>query len=376
MLNTLFFIESLTGGGAEKVLLNLVNAMDRRRFAITVQTLYPEEAGKHLAQGIRYRYCYPEKNPANELRMRLEAALGLTYPLHIRDDYDIEIAYLECGSTKIMAGSTNKNALKLAWVHCDLAKKADDPAAFARETAKYYRKYDKIVCVSDTAQQSFWKLYPDAPDAVTVYNTVDDVHIRQAAEEYAPPYHDDTQNLVCVGRLSTEKGVDRLLRVYLRLLQDGIAPHLWIVGDGAERKRLGQYAKEHGLNDLVHFEGHQRNPYPYMSGADILMCPSLFEGFSTVITEGLILGKPIVTTDCSGMRELLGDSEYGLITANDDEALYQGLKRMLTEPGLLERYAEKARIRGRDFRQETLVRETEEFFLTEYAAKTEKVHGR
>lgn len=76
MLNILSFIESLTGGGAEKVLLNLVNAMDRRRFAITVQTLYPEEAGKHLAQVIRYRYCYPAKKTANELRMRLEAALG------------------------------------------------------------------------------------------------------------------------------------------------------------------------------------------------------------------------------------------------------------------------------------------------------------
>lgn len=55
--------------------------------------------------------------------MRAEAAAGLTYPLHIKDDYDIEAAYLECGSTKIMASSTNQKALKLAWVHCDLAKK-------------------------------------------------------------------------------------------------------------------------------------------------------------------------------------------------------------------------------------------------------------
>lgn len=376
MLNILFFIESLSGGGAEKVLLNLVNAMNQTRFAITVHTLYPEEAADRLAPGIRYRYCYPAKNRTNELRMRLETALGLTYPLHIRDDYDIEIAYLECGSTKIMAGSTNKNALKLAWVHCDLVKKVDNPTAFARQTAKYYRKYDKIVCVSDTAQQSFRKLYPDAPDAATVYNTVDDVHIRQAAEEYAPSYHDDTQNLVCVGRLSAEKGVDRLLRVYVRLLRDGLAPHLWVVGDGPERNQLERYAKEHGLNGLVHFEGYQKNPYPYMNGADILVCPSLFEGFSTVITEGLILGKPIVTTNCSGMQELLGDSEYGLITSNDDEALYQGLRRMLTEPGLRERYAEKAKMRGRNFRQEALARKTEDFFLKEYSAKTESVHGR
>lgn len=123
VINILFFIESLSGGGAEKVLRNLVNAMDQTKFCITVQTLYPDDAGKYLAPGIRYRYCYPAKNRINELRMRAEAAAGLTYPLHIKGDYDIEVAYLECGSTKIVASSTNQKALKLAWVHCDLAKK-------------------------------------------------------------------------------------------------------------------------------------------------------------------------------------------------------------------------------------------------------------
>lgn len=376
MLNTLFFIESLTGGGAEKVLLNLVNAMDRRRFAITVQTLYPEEAGKHLAQGIRYRYCYPEKNPANELRMRLEAALGLTYPLHIRDDYDIEIAYLECGSTKIMAGSTNKNALKLAWVHCDLAKKADDPAAFARETAKYYRKYDKIVCVSEDVQRSFAQMYPDAPKPVAVYNCYDDAEILHKASAPTPCVCKRRKTGVAVGRLTAQKAFDRLLHAQKLLRSDGIDFDLWILGEGDDRTVLEQFISDNDLSDSVKLWGFQQNPYSFIKAADFLICSSRYEGFSTVAVEGLILGIPMVTTDCTGMRELLGDSEYGLITANDDEALYQGLKRMLTEPGLLERYAEKARIRGRDFRQETLVRKTEEFFLTEYAAKTEKVHGR
>lgn len=79
VINILFFIESLSGGGAEKVLRNLVNAMDQTKFCITVQTLYPDDAGKYLAPGIRYRYCYPAKNRINELRMRAEAAAGLTY---------------------------------------------------------------------------------------------------------------------------------------------------------------------------------------------------------------------------------------------------------------------------------------------------------
>ena len=106
-----------------------------------------------------------------------------------------------------------------------------------------------------------------------------------------------------------------------------------------------------------------------MGTADLLVCSSVFEGVSTFITEGLILGKPIVTTDVSGMRELLGDSEYGLITANDDEAFYEGVKRMLTEPGLLTHYARQAEKRGRDFKREKLAGETEAFFEEELKKK-------
>ncbi len=369
MTKILFFIESLTGGGAEKVLRNLVNAMDQQRFQITVQTLYPEKAAELLAPGIRYRACYPAATPAGNARMRLEAALGLTYPLHIRGDYDIEVAYLECGSTKIMAGSTNRNALKLAWVHCDLAKKAEDPEAFARATAKYYRKFDKVICVSETARKHFQQLFPDGPECVTLYNTVPDESIRKDAEAFVPFYPQNTHNLVCAGRLAAEKGVDRLLAAHEKLLQVGIEQKLWIVGDGPERESLKEQAARLQSPEKVHFTGFQENPYPYMLHGDILVCPSHYEGFSTFVTEGLILGKPIVTTECSGMRELLGDSQYGLITANEDEAFYQGLRRMLTEPGLLEHYREMAGVRGKDFRQQTLVQATEAFLENTWKAR-------
>lgn len=118
--------------------------------------------------------------------------------------------------------------------------------------------------------------------------------------------------------------------------------------------------------------GFRENPYNLMHAADLLVCSSIFEGFSTFVTEGLILGKPIVTTDVSGMHELLDDSEYGLITANDDDAFYKGVKRMLTEPGLLEHYAEQARIRGRDFKREKLAKDTEAFFERELQKKRGK----
>ena len=99
-----------------------------------------------------------------------------------------------------------------------------------------------------------------------------------------------------------------------------------------------------------------------MAAADVIACPSRYEGFSTVVTESLILGKPVVTTPCSGMRELLGESEYGIITEDSTEGLYEGLKKMLDDPERRKQYAEAAAIRGQAFSKEKLVAETEAFF--------------
>lgn len=370
MIHILFFIESLSGGGAEKVLRNLVNAMNQTKFCITVQTLYPEDAEKYLAPGIRYRYCYPARNRINELRMRAEAAAGLTYPLHIKDDYDIEVAYLECGSTKIMASSTNQKALKLAWVHCDLAKKADNPTVFARETAKYYRKFDKVVCVSEDVRRSFQEMYSPTAETAIVYNCYDDAEILHKAEKQVPA--EDERTIVAIGRLTAQKGFDRLLRVHKRLIDEGIRYQLKILGDGEDRSALEAFVKWNGLTGTVTLCGFQENPYPILKNAAFYVCSSRYEGFSTTVIESLILGTPVVATDCAGMREILGDSEYGLITANDDDAFYEGVKRMLTEPELLEHYTEQAKIRGADFKREKLAKDTEAFFERELQKKRGK----
>ena len=372
MINILFFIESLSGGGAEKVLRNLVNAMDQTKFCITVQTLYLEDAGKYLAPGIHYKHCYPAKNHINELLMRAEAAAGLTYPLHIKDDYDIEVAYLECGSTKIMASSINAKALKLAWVHSDLQNWAN-PDDFAATTKKYYAHYDFAVCVSENVRKSFEKLYGDTVPAVTVYNTIDDSEILKKSAETLPlDVSKRKLTIAAVGRLSAPKHFIRALTAHKHMLEDGLDHDLWIIGGGEERSLLEEYIQENHLEASAKLLGFRENPYNLMHAADLLVCSSIFEGFSTFVTEGLILGKPIVTTNVSGMHELLGDSEYGLITENDDEAFYAGVKRMLTEPRLLEHYAERAKIRGRDFKREKLAKDTEAFFERELQKKRGK----
>lgn len=363
MIRILFFIETLTGGGAEKVLRDLVDHMDRSRFDITVQTVWPCDAEKLLAPGVRYRSTYGAPNAFNRLRYRAEAETGLLYRLHIRGGYDIECAYLEKGTTKVMAASTDKKAKKLAWVHCDLLNAVADPAAFAAKAAPWYAAFDKVVCVSQRVRESFDELFQNRFDSTVLYNVVDDASIRGKALLPLPESVKKRKaTVLSVGRFTAQKNFMRLLRAHKRLLDEGLEHDLWILGEGSERGMLEAWVGENGLQGSVWMPGFVDNPYPYMQAADLLACSSIFEGFSTFMTEGVLLGKPIVTTDVSGMRELLGDSEYGLIVANDDEAFTDGLRRMLADAALREGYAAKAAERGRDFSAEKLTADAESLF--------------
>lgn len=367
MTNILFYIDTLRAGGAEKVLANLVNAMDPERFSVTVATPFPEDRSG-LAAHVRYQPLYPGKNVLTRYLYRLESALG-TAVRRLSRDYDIEVAYLECGPTKVISASRSR-AKKVAWVHCDLILKEEDPLAFAKKTTPWYAKFDRVVCVSESVRESFRRLYDDRFPSCVLYNVNNEAEILRKADAFTP----DTEGiptLCAVGRLTDQKNFLHLLRALPKLRRDGIPFRLQIIGEGQERKRLEEYIARKNLGDCVQLLGWQENPYPYIKAADIVVCSSRYEGLSTVVTEALILGKPVVTTPCNGMAELLGESRFGLIAEADDSGLHRALRRMLTEPDLRQHYAAMAARRGRDFRREALARKTEDFF-TELLEGTSK----
>ena len=372
-ITILFFIETLTGGGAEKVLCNLVNHLDQKKFDITVQTVWPCDAKRLLVAGIHYKSSFTSSSKSNRLRYRAEAAAGLFYQIHIKDNYDIECAYLEMGPTKIMASSTNRHAKKLAWVHCDLSRAVSDPQPYVKKAAPWYAKFDQIVCVSESVRERFDELFQNAFPSTVLYNVIDDDVIRSKALAPMPVAMQKRRvTVLSVGRFSQQKNFIRLLKTHKRLLGEGLEHDLWILGDGAQREMLERFIVDHHLSDSVWMPGFVDNPYPYLRSADLLVCSSDFEGYSTFMTEGVILARPIVTTDVSGMRELLGNSEYGLIVENDDQAFYQGLKRMLQEPNLREHYASKAFERSSVFSAEQLTMLSEQYFSSLVCRETEQ----
>lgn len=364
MIKILFFIETLSGGGAEKVLQNLVNNMDKEKFDITVQTVWREDPEKYLNKNIKYKYIYPCYSKINNYKYRLSVLLKTIYPRYIKDSYDIEVAYLECGATKVISTSTNENAKKIAWVHCDLSKKISNINEFKRKSVRWYKKFDKVVCVSRDVEKSFKSIYGNEFDTEVIYNAIDDYSIIEKADEATDDYFFDEKSptIVSVGRLSKEKRFDRLIEAHKLLLDNGISNNLLIIGEGDERDVLEQIIISSGVQSTVTLAGFKGNPYPYIKKADLLACSSDFEGFSSFVAEGLILGKAIVTTECNGMEELLGNSQYGIITNCDTKALSKGIERLLADSILKEEYERNATERAKSFSIKASVKSAEDFF--------------
>ena len=358
MIKILFHIDTLVGGGAEKVLCNLVNHMDHSIFDITVQTVYPDDAAKYLADGIHYKSIYPSKNKFYQTLYRVEAVLGLIYPLHMKDDYDIEVAYLEFGPTKVIASSTNKKAKKIAWVHCDFEDEIKNKEAYVIKTSAIYRRFNKIVCVSDKCRESFVSMFGNDPEVTVIHNVVDDNEIITKADQPLSSGADKRKFTLCmVGSFVPGRNYLRLLNTVYRLHKENYDFELWILGDGKQRSELEDFIIEHEMTSYVSLFGFQMNPYPFIKAADLLVYSSNSEGFSTFITEGVILEKTIITTDCAGMHELLDNYNNGFITENDDESFYQGVKR------LLDNYP-KGKGNNIEFSTEQLTQDNEELFLS------------
>lgn len=366
MIKILFFIETLSGGGAEKVLQNLVNNMDNEKFDITVQTVWKENPEGLLNKNIKYKYIYPNYSKINNYKYRLSTLLKTIYPLHIKDVYDIEVAYLECGATKVISTSTNRKAKKIAWVHCDLSKKISNIDEFRKKSINWYKKFDKVVCVSRDVEKSFKSIYGNGFETEVIYNVIDDYSIRKKADENVEDYSFDEKipPIVSVGRLSTQKRFDRLIEAHKILSDEGFSNKLLIIGEGDDRRNLEQIIEASGVQKTVTLAGFKSNPYPYIKNAALLACSSDYEGFSSFVAEGLILGKAIATTNCTGMEELLGNSEYGIITACDANALAEGIKKLLSDNSLKEKYENKASERSKSFSIEASVKETENFFIS------------
>ena len=365
MKKVLFLIHDLDVGGAEKVLVNLVNHMDREQFDITVVSLFGGGVNEQfLLPHIHHRAVWDKAVRGNSHYMKLLTPEQL-HRICVKEKYDVEIAYLEGPSSRIVSGCPYDDTRLISWVHVEQHSRSKAVRSYRsyRELLKCYSKFDQIVCVSEAVKNDFFSICPQFGNVQVLYNTIETDKISEMKDEPVDDivFHADEIKLVAVGKINKTKGFDRLARIVKRLRDEQLPVHLYALGsDGGEQAAIEKYLKEHNLEDAYTFLGYKVNPYKYVARCDVFVCASWSEGFSTAATEALISGTPVCTTDVSGMREMLGENnEWGVVTHNDDESLYEGIKGLINNQELLEYYRVKAIERAAFFSTDTRVKAAE-----------------
>lgn len=362
-LKILFLIHDLGQGGAEKVLVNLVNHMDLSRFDVTVEALFAGGVNEQfLRPEVRYQTIYRKVLPGNSHLMKLLSPEKL-HQKYVKEHYDIEVSYLEGPSARIISGCTDPETRKAVWIHRTMDEKHFIEGFRSREEAiQCYHAFDRIISVSEGVKEAFSKVSGLAEKCEVLYNVLDTEKIHALAQESVEELSEnDGTRLVAMGSLKEGKGFERLLSIIKKLTHVNEKFTLYILGKGPLEAKLQQYIDENGLNDRVRLLGYQTNQYRTLSKCDLFICPSFAEGFSTAAAEALIVGTPVCTVNVSGMKELLGENnEFGVVTDNDEEALYQGIKDLLDYPDKRAHYRKQAEIRGESFGTEQTVNAVEE----------------
>ncbi len=368
MKKVLFLIQDLGHGGAEKVLVNLVNNMDKSKYEVHVKTLFDTGVNRqYLRDDVKYIPGLKWQFKGNSHLFKHIPASWL-YKFFVKEKYDIIVAYLEGTATRILSGCTDKDTKHVAWFHTTLntLKKGFFGFKTIKDAIEAYESFNKVVYVSQAVGDNFECVFNHKfNNGMVLYNTNETAKIVEKSKEIIDDliFDKDTVNICSVGKVIHNKGFDRLVRIHKRLIEEGHKHHIYILGLGEDKDKLKKYLDDNNLTDTFTFLGYRDNPYKYVAACDLYVCSSRREGFSTAVTESLIVGTPVVSTCCSGAYELLGyNDEYGIVTENSEEGIYEGLKRMLDDKELRENYARQALIRGQKFSTEKTVAAVEEMF--------------
>jgi glycosyltransferase involved in cell wall biosynthesis len=323
----LFCMDTMNSGGAEKVLLKILEYLNYDQFQVDLLVIHN--------YGV-----YFDKIPAQVNRFTLKEERCYRFK-----KYDVEVAFQEGLSTKYIA-QRKSDAIKIAWVHCDFLNH-HWTTGFYRNTeseAWCYSQMDRIVCVSQQSLSNFNPCFPQVQTAKQVIrNLIDREEIMRLGK--AAPVQKNKFTLCCIGRLVESKAYRRLIPILNRLIIEGFDFECWILGEGEQQIEIETLIEQYSLSRVVFLKGFHEIPYPYLEASDLFVLASYTESYSLVLCEALCLGKPILVTQVSGAREIVDDC--GLIVPQDEQSIYEGLKKLIEDKNLRESLGKKAFARSK-----------------------------
>lgn len=251
----------------------------------------------------------------------------------LESQYDAAIGYLEKSSIYFIVDKVVAKR-KIGWIHTNymnsgMRNDLDKP---------YFEQLDYLVTVSNECQSALKSAFPHLEDRFKIIkNIVSPSLIKKFSNKSLKEerlFEKGVIHLITVARLSYEKGVDLAITACKNLVNNGYNIKWFVIGDGNEKDKLNLMIERNHLSKYIVLLGVRENPYPYIKNADIYVQPSRVEGKSIALDEAKILSKPIVITNFSTAKDQIENYKNGLIVDMNSEGISNGIEELVNNTAL------------------------------------------
>ncbi len=296
MKRVVFVLPALNMGGAEKIVCELINNLNRENFEIFLLLL--RKKGKLLE-------CIPDDIETIDLKR--DSLRSSVFDLYFAlKRLSPDVVFSSIGSMNLLISSLRplfSKKVKFIARETNLVsiKNRDEkyPKLFDLMFKSVYKNFDLIIAQSRDMYEDLVKNFNISKEKIKIINNPVDIEKIEKLSKSSDGFFDESRfNLLAVGSLSYKKGFDRLLEAFSLVDDENI--FLTIVGEGRERENLKKLSYDLNIEERVRFFGFCKNPYPLMRQADLFVLTSRYEGFPNVLVEALACETPVLAYECKG----------------------------------------------------------------------------
>jgi glycosyltransferase involved in cell wall biosynthesis len=288
----LFVINSLAGGGAERVFSTVLAGLEQplKRYDVHVALLDREPSAYALPSWVRVHQLDCRRSLVKSIRqlssLAVELKPRLLFSFLTRANV-AAVASAKCAGCPVIVSERNDTTAQLA--HGRLP-------SVARAVVKLaYRRAEMVIAVSTGLREALVTEYRVERERITVINNPVDAARIQAAGQEAPAIEVRPDDVAMLARLEPQKNLHLAIRAFA---QSGRAGRLVILGEGSLRTELQTLAETCGLRDRVIMPGYVANPFAVLARASAFLLTSRHEGFCNSLLEAMALGLPVLASDC------------------------------------------------------------------------------
>ena len=379
---------SLRMGGLERVLIEVLQTIDKEKFDIYL--VIDDDCGKEnifekdIPKDIPYFFLKPEKL-IRETEKYKEKKKNIIYKLMynlmmekenkvmyrnmqriLKDIGEIDVIVdFDGGASKYIEKLDIKK--KIVWIHNSIPNLKKKEGKIKR-FGKRLEKYDRVVAICDEMKEEIEHIYPNLKGKVSrIYNPFNFERIEKLMEDERELTKEQKKMLnedycIAIARLdNVQKDFLTLVRAYKFVKESGIQDKLYIVGDGPSKEEIINEIKKLSLEENIKLIGLSKNPYIWLKNSKLFVHSSKYEGLPTVLIEALICNKMIISSNCpTGPKEILKNESCGkLFEVGNIKELGDYLIEFLANKNNRELYEKNVILRKEEFNKNKVIKEYE-----------------